>query len=340
MAQAAHRIGARNLSGDAAQQLAAHGRQAHPFGEALAIHFAAQHAQLDQPDQVALCRMGVQGGSAVGGAGTGDGAAAQGRAGQRLVERTPERQAAQRLTGAPQGPRVDAWQGGTLHGCFQAVAASKHSQGRPLHAGRQDGPFPVISAELPLLLASASPARRRLLEQARIAHRVQVSGVDEAAITHADPAQLVLALAAAKAAAVHAPLAAAGELARLSGVLGCDSVLAFDGEVFGKPADAADAIARWQQMAGGWGELHTGHCLIAAGCGAGLSDQRATITTRVHFAPLTEAQIEAYVATGEPLSCAGAFALEGIGGLVVERIEGCFSNVIGLSLPLLRRWLS
>lgn len=198
----------------------------------------------------------------------------------------------------------------------------------------------MISPELPLLLASASPARRRLLEQARIPHRVQVSGVDEAAITHADPAQLVQRLAQAKAEAVHQLLAEAGQLTALSGVLGCDSVLAFDGEVFGKPADASEAIVRWQQMAGGWGELHTGHCLITGGCGAGLSDQRATITTRVQFAPLTEAQIAAYVATGEPLQCAGGFALEGIGGLVVERIEGCFSNVIGLSLPLLRCWLS
>lgn len=198
----------------------------------------------------------------------------------------------------------------------------------------------VICSEPPLLLASASLARRRLLEQARIPHRVQVSGVDEDAIIHADPAQLVLALAAAKAEAVHEQLAAASGLAGISAVLGCDSVLAFDGEVFGKPVDAAEAMARWQQMAGGWGELHTGHCLITGGCGAGLRDQCATMTTRVQFAPLTEAQIAAYVGTGEPLQCAGGFALEGIGGLVVERIEGCFSNVIGLSLPLLRRWLS
>ena len=198
----------------------------------------------------------------------------------------------------------------------------------------------MIHSERPLLLASASPARRRLLEQARITHRVLVSGVDEDAIAHADPAQLVQLLAQAKAQAVHQQLADAGQLAGLSGVLGCDSVLAFKDEVFGKPADAAEAIVRWHQMAGGWGELHTGHCLLTSGCGAGLRDQGTTITTRVQFAPLTEAQIAAYVATGEPLQCAGAFALEGIGGLVVERIEGCFSNVIGLSLPLLRRWLS
>ena len=181
-----------------------------------------------------------------------------------------------------------------------------------------------------LLLASASPARRRLLEQAGIPHRVQVSGVDEEAIHHADPAQLVQLLARAKAEAVQAACSDAA----CTAVLGCDSVLAFEGEVFGKPADAAEAIARWWRMAGGWGELHTGHCLLWAG-----TERLETVTTRVQFASLSTVEIEAYVATGEPLQCAGGFALEGRGGALVERIDGCFSNVIGLSLPLLRRWL-
>ena len=222
-----------------------------------------------------------------------------------------------------------------------------------------------------LWLASASPARRRLLEQAAIPHRVQVSGVDEDAITDPDPRRLVQLLARAKARAVQAARAATALADTAPGpILGCDSVLAFEGEVFGKPADAAEAIARWQRMAGGWGELHTGHCLLlpaavllapdrgpgegldVAGpdgeyrdggglAGEGLEGERLeTVTTRVQFAALSSAEISAYVATGEPLQCAGGFALEGRGGLVVERIEGCFSNVIGLSLPLLRRWLS
>jgi septum formation protein len=193
-----------------------------------------------------------------------------------------------------------------------------------------------------LLLASASPARRRLLELAAIPHRVQVSGVDEEAIRHADPVQLVQQLARAKAQAVLEMLAAVPPVeVPITGVLGCDSVLAFEGEVFGKPADAAEAIARWRRMAGRWGELHTGHCLLAAGAGGGdaPAERIATVTTRVQFAALSAAEIEAYVATGEPLQCAGGFALEGRGGAMVERIEGCFSNVIGLSLPLLRRWL-
>ena len=186
-----------------------------------------------------------------------------------------------------------------------------------------------------LLLASASPARRRLLEQAAIPHRVQVSGVDEDAITDPNPAQLVQLLARAKALAVWNGCTDA----EITAVLGCDSVLAFEREVFGKPADADEAIARWQRMAGGWGELHTGHCLLQV-VGADALPTITTVTTRVKFAPLSEAEIAAYVATGEPLQCAGGFALEGRGGMVVERIEGCFSNVIGLSLPLLRRWLA
>ena len=186
-----------------------------------------------------------------------------------------------------------------------------------------------------LLLASASPARRRLLEQAAIPHRVQVSGVDEDAITDPNPAQLVQLLARAKALAVWNGCTDA----EITAVLGCDSVLAFEGEVFGKPADADEAIARWQRMAGGWGELHTGHYLLQV-VGADALPTITTVTTRVKFAPLSEAEIAAYVGTGEPLQCAGGFALEGRGGMVVERIEGCFSNVIGLSLPLLRRWLA
>ena len=183
-----------------------------------------------------------------------------------------------------------------------------------------------------LLLASASPARRRLLELAAIPHRVQVSGVDEEAITDPSPAVLVQKLAQAKAQAVVERLDADDKPAW--GVLGCDSVLEFAGEIFGKPADPAEAITRWQQMAGRRGLLHTGHCLL------GSQQQLATVTTTVHFAALTQAEIEAYVATGEPLQCAGGFALEGRGGMVVEKLEGCYSNVIGLSLPLLRCWLS
>ena len=122
-------------------------------------------------------------------------------------------------------------------------------------------------------------------------------------------------------------------------VLGCDSLLLFEGEVFGKPADADQALERWRRMAGGSASLLTGHCLIGVDS-PGAGERLATVTTRLWFASLCDAEIRAYVATGEPLHCAGGFALEGRGGALVERLEGCFSNVIGLSLPLLRRWLA
>lgn len=200
-----------------------------------------------------------------------------------------------------------------------------------------------------LLLASASPARRRLLEQAAIPHGVQASGVDEQAFHAADPEQLVQRLARAKARAVAAALtdqgdgeAMHGRAAGITSVLGCDSLLVFGGEVFGKPADPDAARRRWQRMAGGCGALLTGHCLLAGPAAATTvaPERITTVITRVWFADLTDAEIGAYVHSGEPLQCAGGFALEGRGGALVERIEGCFSNVIGLSLPLLRRWLS
>ena len=192
-----------------------------------------------------------------------------------------------------------------------------------------------------LLLASASPARHRLLEQAAIPHRVLVSGVDEESIHDPEPRRLVRLLAQAKAEALALSPAADGSRRwngeqHCAAVLGCDSLLEFDGQVFGKPADATQARERWQRMAGGWGELHTGHCLV----GSEGSLLLETVTTRVQFAAVDEATIAAYVASGEPLACAGGFALEGRGGLLVEQIEGCFSNGMGLSLPLLRRWLA
>ena len=197
-----------------------------------------------------------------------------------------------------------------------------------------------------LLLASASPARRRLLEQAQIPHQVMVSGVDEDQVHHPDPAQLVQLLAEAKASAVKLKVEQSTELnPSIKAVLGCDSVLAFEGEVFGKPADAEEAIVRWQRMRGQWADLHTGHCLVppsfALSTETGAREMQCTcVTTRVLFANLTDVEVQAYVASGEPLQCAGGFALEGRGGCCVEQLHGCYSNVIGLSLPLLRRWLA
>jgi septum formation protein len=181
----------------------------------------------------------------------------------------------------------------------------------------------------PFVLASASPARRRLLQSVGIEAIVQASDFDESQIELSEPAELVKTLAQYKAETV-APQFESGL------IMGCDSVLSINGEIHGKPVDISEAIARWQIMQGNFGDLYTGHALIDI-------DQNRTLVksqvTRVYFAQMTDKEIQAYVTTGEPLKCAGAFALEGFGSLFVEKIEGCHSNVIGLSLPLLRQML-
>jgi septum formation protein len=180
-----------------------------------------------------------------------------------------------------------------------------------------------------LVLASASPARRKLLQLAGIEATVCPSHFDESQVQTVDPTELVQRLAQGKAEAVAPQFAD-------SLILGCDSVLALLGEIHGKPTDRAEAIARWKQMRGQVGYLYTGHYLIDQ------RQQRIDVrsqVTEVYFATASDRQIEAYVDSGEPLNCAGCFALEGKGGLFVEKLVGCHTNVIGLSLPLLRRML-
>ncbi|MFK0129839.1 nucleoside triphosphate pyrophosphatase [Streptomyces rubiginosohelvolus] len=182
-----------------------------------------------------------------------------------------------------------------------------------------------------LVLASASPARLGLLRQAGFAPEVIVSGVDEDALSAPTPAELALVLARAKAAAVAERPEAAGAL-----VIGCDSVLELDGEALGKPADAEEATARWKAMRGRAGVLQTGHSVIDTALGRTAS---ATASTVVRFGEPSDAEVAAYVATGEPLHVAGAFTLDGRSAPFVDAIEGDHGNVIGLSLPLLRRLL-
>ena len=207
-----------------------------------------------------------------------------------------------------------------------------------------------------LVLASASPARLATLTAAGIDAIVAISGVDEVAVLAAasdrfgalGPADAVLVLARAKVEeVVHSLADTTPELADADDLVfvGCDSMLELDGVIIGKPVDASDAIAQWRSMRARTGVLHTGHWIIddrlpahdgGQGTGGTLG---ATSSTVVHFADLSDAEIDAYVATGEPLVVAGAFTIDGLGGAFVTSIEGDHHGVVGLSLPLLRELL-
>jgi septum formation protein len=180
-----------------------------------------------------------------------------------------------------------------------------------------------------VVLASASPARLAVLRAAGLDPAVVVSGIDEETFEAPTTRELVGLLAGAKARAVAA---------RLDDglVIGCDSMLDLDGHAYGKPAGAEEALAQWRQMSGKTGTLFTGHCVIDA---ANRGSAWGVAATTVRFGSPTEAEISAYVATGEPLVMAGAFTIEGLGGWFVDSIDGDHNNVIGISLPLLRRLL-
>ncbi|MET1153026.1 Maf family nucleotide pyrophosphatase [Arthrobacter sp.] len=205
--------------------------------------------------------------------------------------------------------------------------------------------------DLRLILASASPARTKLLTEAGIAHQVLVSEVDEDSVTASygvtDPHDTALLLARAKAEAVAALPVADGAL-----VLGCDSVFELDGDPYGKPHEPEIARERLRKMSGRHGVLHTGHWLVDcraaaldaddtenhdAGSGATVG---AVASAAVHFAQLSDAEIDAYVATGEPLHVAGSFTIDSLGGAFIERVDGDPHAVVGLSVSTLRRLLA
>jgi septum formation protein len=190
-----------------------------------------------------------------------------------------------------------------------------------------------MSVDRRLVLASASPARLSLLRQAGLAPEVVVSKVDESTVRAPRVAEQVALLAAAKAAAV-----AKQETDAL--VIGADSLLEFNGKPLGKPDDAAQARDRWQRMSGRSGILHTGQALFDVVEGAVVSRDITVASTVVYFTTPTPQEIEAYLATGEPLAVAGAFTLDGLGAPFVRRVEGDPAAVVGLSLTVLRTQLA
>lgn len=198
-----------------------------------------------------------------------------------------------------------------------------------------------------ILLASQSSGRLATLRAAGVEPLVRVSDVDEHAVLRvlaADsrqeptPVQQVQALARAKAEEVATAVTRAEREADPSlVVVGCDSMLEIDGRVVGKPGTSEIARARWRSMRGRTGVLHSGHALVRVGNGARAG---GVSSTTVRFGSPTDAEIDAYVATGEPLGCAGAFTIDGLGGAFIDGIDGDPHGVVGISLPLLRRLLA
>lgn len=186
-----------------------------------------------------------------------------------------------------------------------------------------------------LILASQSPARLSVLRSAGIEPVVRVSGVDEdalvASLANPTPEETVVALSAAKAEAIEHDDECV--------VIGCDSMLLFEGELVGKPGTAEVARERWRRVAGKSGVLITGHTVLRVAGGSVIDRASAAESTTVRFGTPTDDELEAYIATGEPLHVAGGFTIDGLGGWFIDGIEGDPTSVIGISLPLTRRLL-
>ncbi len=198
-----------------------------------------------------------------------------------------------------------------------------------------------------LILASASQSRKKILENCQIEFIQISSDFDETSIKEKNIFKLALELSFQKAYCVSENIQKISLPEEFSygplEILGCDSIFEFKGEAFGKPSNKEEAFNRWKKMSGEFGFLHTGHTLIIGNFDS-TSDIfkineiiKKTVSSKVYFSKLEDSEIKSYIDTNEPLYCAGGFALEGIGGKYIEKIEGCFSNVMGLSSPWLRK---
>ena len=200
-----------------------------------------------------------------------------------------------------------------------------------------------------LILASASQSRKKLLENCKIEFHQLSSNFDESLIEEKNINNLALELSFQKANSVAKNFQKLSLSKKLDfealEILGCDSIFEFKGKAYGKPSNKEEAFTRWKKMSGDFGFLHTGHTLIIGNFDSSSNKFKITetikntVSSRVYFSKLEDWEIKSYVDTNEPLYCAGGFALEGIGGKYIEKIEGCFSNVMGLSLPWLRKSL-
>ena len=194
------------------------------------------------------------------------------------------------------------------------------------------------------VLASASKARHKLLDQIALKHKVIVSDFDETQVQESDPRLKVKLLSKGKAESAYRKLLLENQAINTFNVLlGCDSLFEFDGKIFGKPINKDQLISRWKRMSGKSGFLHTGHYLMLIDNFK--SDMKSlslnkicegVVSTKIEFMCLSNMEILKYASTSEPYNCAGGFAIEGYGGLFIKKIDGCFSNVIGLSLPWLK----
>ncbi len=194
------------------------------------------------------------------------------------------------------------------------------------------------------VLASASKARQKLLDQIALKHKVIVSDFDETQLQESDPILKVKLLAKCKAESALKKLIKKNKaLNTFKALLGCDSLFEFEEEIFEKPINKEQLISRWKRMSGKSGFLHTGHCLISLDNFK--SDMKSislnkccegVVSTKIEFMSLSNMEILKYASIAEPYNCAGGFAIEGYGGIFIKKIDGCFSNVIGLSLPWLK----
>ena len=200
-----------------------------------------------------------------------------------------------------------------------------------------------------LILASASQSRKKLLENCQIEFIQISSNFDESSIKENNISDLAMELSFQKAnsIALNTQEIDLPEKFNSSSVeiLGCDSIFEFKGRAFGKPSSKEEAYRRWSKMSGEFGFLHTGHTLLISTFDSTskvlkvTKEIKETVISKVFFSRLQDEEIKCYVDSLEPLYCAGGFALEGKGGKYIEKIDGCFSNVMGLSLPWLRKSL-